>query len=485
MKSAREKMNYVAAYYDVGSFRGAAAICGTTPKTVRRAVARHQAGDAAAPRTARPSNTDSVADLVAKRVKVTRGRISAKRLLPEAQAAGYSGSARNFRRVVAEAKRAWRSDNAVGRRPGVWSPGETLIIDWGVEDGLHIFCAVAAWSRFRFVRFADNERAETTMRLLVECFEQLGGVPKVVLADRMGCLKAGVVANVVIPTPAYVRFATHYGFRPDFCEAADPESKGMVEHLVGYAKRDLVVPAAPLGAPEVANAAAAGWCDEVNAVVHSETMAVPSARLEVERRLFAPLTSLRPSLGKVVTRKVDRLSTVRFGSARYSVPKSLVAKTVEVQTDAGVVRILHLGAVMATHRLVAPGESSILDEHYGGPRPRPRRAVRPRTPAEMAVVDLGEIGGAFIKGAAGAGVTKLPTELAEIVALELAWGREALVAALERAVAFGRWRAADVASILAAGTGAPRRTRPGEALIVDLPEVPVRALAHYAPEELG
>ena len=38
-------MNYVAAYYDVGSFRGAAAVCGTTPKTVKRAVARHLAGD--------------------------------------------------------------------------------------------------------------------------------------------------------------------------------------------------------------------------------------------------------------------------------------------------------------------------------------------------------------------------------------------------------------------------------------------------------
>lgn len=485
MKSARENMNYVAAYYDVGSFRGAAGVCGTTPKTIKRALARHLAGQFPAIRTPRGSNTDGVADLVAKRVKATRGRISAKRLLPEARAAGYSGSARNFRRAVAAAKAAWRADNSRGRRPGVWSPGETLIIDWGAEGGLHIFCAVAAWSRVRFVRFADNEQAETTFGLLVECFEALGGVPKVVLADRMGCLKAGVVANVVIPTPAYVRFATHYGFRPDFCEAADPESKGMVEHLVGYSKRDLVVPAAPLCDVEVANTKAALWCDEVNGAVHSETMAVPAVRLEVERRLFAPLPSLRPAIGKVVTRKVDRLSTVRFGSARYSVPTSLVAKTVEVATEAGVVRVLHLGVVMATHHLVAPGETSITDEHYGGPRPRPRRAVRPRTPAEVAMVGLGEVGEAFIKGAAGAGVTKLGTELAVIVSLEAAWGRQALVAALERAVTFGRWRAGDVRSILAAGTGAPRRVRPGEALIVDLPAVPLRELSDYAPEGLA
>jgi hypothetical protein len=56
-----------------------------------------------------------------------------------------------------------------------------------------------------------------------------------VLADRMGCVKGGVVANVVIPTPDYVRFATLYGFRPDFCHAHDLESRGIVEHLLGYA----------------------------------------------------------------------------------------------------------------------------------------------------------------------------------------------------------------------------------------------------------
>jgi hypothetical protein len=101
-----------------------------------------------------------------------------------------------------------------------------LIIDWGFEAGLYVFCAVLAWSRFRFVRFAENQKAGTTFALLAECFETLGRVPALVLADRMGCLKAGVVANVVVPTPEYVRFATHYGFRPDFCEAADPSRRG-------------------------------------------------------------------------------------------------------------------------------------------------------------------------------------------------------------------------------------------------------------------
>jgi transposase len=91
----------------------------------------------------------------------------------------------------------------------VQSPGEVLAIDWGSAGSLHVFCAVLAWSRFRFVRFAGNERSETTLAMLAECSGELGGVPKVVLADRMGCLKGGVVANKVVPTAEYVRFATH------------------------------------------------------------------------------------------------------------------------------------------------------------------------------------------------------------------------------------------------------------------------------------
>jgi len=55
-----------------------------------------------------------------------------------------------------------------------------------------------------------------------------------------------------------------------------------------------------------------------------------------------------------------------------------------------------------------------------------------------------------------------------------------VIAALERAVAFGRFRAADVVSILAAGHGGPRPTRSGEALIVELPVVPLRSLSDYA-----
>jgi hypothetical protein len=392
-----------------------------------------------------------------------------------ARAAGYAGSARNFRRLVAEVKAAWRAGHHRGRRPAVWTPGDTLAIDWGSEKCLHVFCAVLAWSRFRFVRFAADEKAATTLRLLAECFEVLGGVPKTVLADRMGCLKAGVVANVVVPAAEYVRLATHYGFRPDFCQAHDPESKGIVEHLVGYAKRDLIVPAGPdVSDLTAANAAAALWCAEVNAAVHSEICAVPAERLEAERRLLGELPLLRCEVGgKPVSRKVDRLSCVRFGSARYSVPSRLIGTTVLITVDGARIRVLEpfTGEVAAEHQLVAPGEVSIADEHYGSSRPdKPRRAPRPRT---------GDAAAAFLAGAAAAGVPTLHREISQILTLQAAHGDTALTAALERAVQFGRWRADDVRSILAAAGAVPQPRPAGQALVLTLPAVPVRPLSDY------
>ena len=475
-------MDIIAAYREAGTYRGAAEIAGTTHKTVKRVIEWHEAGGGKPPRVPRGHNYDGVAALVAERVERTQGRISAKRLLPAARAAGYGGSDRNFRRLVAECKQAWRREHHRGRRPAVWSPGEHLVIDWGVLAGLHVFCAVLAWSRFRFVRFARDERAATTLALLAECFEVLGGVPGKVLADRMGCLKGSVVANVVVPTGQYVRFAGHYGFRPDFCQAADPESKGIVENLVGYAKSDLMIPQAPFGDLAAANAAAAAWCAEVNGVAHSEICAVPAERLGSERELLGPLPSLRAATGRLVMRKVDRLSCVRFGSARYSVPVRLIGEQVGLRTDDGrlLVIMTTAGQVVAEHTLVAPGEASVRDEHYGGPRPAPRRAVRPKTAAEKEFCALGPVAEAFITGAAAAGATRLGSELAELNTLRAAHGQQAFLAALDRAVAFSRWRAADVRSILAAGAGVPQPAAAGDALAPGLPAVPVRPLADYA-----
>ncbi|MGH7705326.1 MAG: IS21 family transposase [Candidatus Dormibacteria bacterium] len=485
MKSTREQLNIIDAYQHLGSYRGAAQLCGVSDRTVKRVLERQRAGGPwQRPPRRVGKNTDTVLGVIEAKVRATDGRISAKRLLAPVRAAGYSGSARNLRRAVALVKTDWRRRRR-SYRPWLPTPGECLAVDWTpVEDNLEMFCAVLCWSRYRFVRFARDQKLVTTLSLLAECFEELGGVPLKVLTDRMGCLKAGVVANQVVPQQDYLRFAAHFGFQPDFCEAADPESKGVVENLCGYAQRDLVVPAGGFSSPELGNQAVLGWGAEVNGRVHSETQAVPQARLEEERQSMRPLPSLRPALRRGELRKVDRLQSVRFASARYSLPEQLVGQQVEVRVEGREVVIERDGQEVIRHQLMGPGEASILDEHYPRHARRPVRAVRAKTATEVSFLGIGEAAKRFLRAAAAAGTARLASELAQILSLEASWGRAPLVAALERATRFRRFRAQDVRAILAAGEGAPNPTPAGEPLKLELPAVPVRQLSDYALEML-
>jgi hypothetical protein len=161
---------------------------------------------------------------------------------------------------------------------------------------------------------------------------------------------------------------------------------------------------------------------------------------------------------------------------------ALISKQVEVRVGNGQLEVIHLGVVQATHALVSPGETSILDDHYGGPRTKPRRAVRPRTDAEVAFCALGPVAETFLKRAAAAGMTSLKGDLVVLNQLQRAHGREALLAALERAVEFRRFRASDVGSMLVAGAGVARAASRGEAIIVVMPVVTSRPLSDYATQ---
>jgi hypothetical protein len=95
-------LDILSAYAELGSYRAAATLCGTTHKTVRRVVERRSRPPAERP--PRPKQTDALVTLIAERVRSTDGRISAKRLLPVCRAQGYTGSTRTLRRAVADVK---------------------------------------------------------------------------------------------------------------------------------------------------------------------------------------------------------------------------------------------------------------------------------------------------------------------------------------------------------------------------------------------
>ena len=220
----------------------------------------------------------------------------------------------------------------------------------------------------------------------------------------------------------------------------------------------------------------------MNSRIHSEIVAVPNVRLDSECKVLRPLPSLRPAVAPIAVRKVDRLRTIRYGCGRYSVPGDLIGRQVDIAVIAGELAISLRGKEIARHRIVGPGEMSLVDEHFGLPAREPVRAIRPRSPAEIAFCSLGPVAEAFLRAAAASGTPRLAQELAAIAELRRAHGSEALVAALERALTFRRYGASDIRSILHAGSGTAVVRGPGERLAIDLPAVPVRPLAAYAIE---
>ena len=265
------------------------------------------------------------------------------------------------------------------------------------------------------------------MRLLAECFEDARRRARGRAGRSDGLPQGRGVANVVVPTADYVRFATHFGFRPDFCEAADPESKGVVEALVRYAQADLIVPAeawsSEHGRSERRRAAA--WCAEVNGRRTLEIAAVPDERL-VERAASCCGRCRRCGRRCVAASAARSTSCRRCGSARPATrcPRELVGSDVEVIAADG--EVVHRATATRRRpppRWSRPGEVSHRRRALRRPttRRRPGRSG-PAAGAERAFLALGPVAEAFLRAAAAAGTTKLGTELAAIVALEAGLG---------------------------------------------------------------
>ena len=209
------------------------------PRTRRSSGSSSASRPADGVRCGRPprANYEDVRDLVAQRSRPSgpgqREAAAAQgpgrglcRVGPQLPAAGGRGEA------AVPARRHGR-----GRRPAVWSPGEHLVIDWGVHGraarvlrgaGL----VAGAVRAVRGGRAGGHDAGDAGRVLRGPRRGAEGGArgPDGLPEGRGGREPCGPDRATMSGSP------THYGFRPDFCEGADPESKGIVENLVGYAK---------------------------------------------------------------------------------------------------------------------------------------------------------------------------------------------------------------------------------------------------------
>lgn len=292
---------------------------------------------------------------------------------------GFTGHEATVRRLVAQLR---------DQQPEVFIPltagwGQQAQIDWGqavVEiarrrEVAHLFCLRMRASAVPFAWAAPTEKLEAFLEGHVRAFAWLGGVPRECLYDNP---KTAVVRILGGPDRVeHIHFSqlrAHYLVDSLFCRPAEGHEKGAVENLVGYVRRNALVPVPSFASWEALNAHLLTWCER-----ERERRA---AAWEQEQAALRDLPSrcFDPSLSRLA--QVNRLSVIRIDHNRYSVPCRQVGQMVEAAVSTAEVVIRANGRVIARHERCYGRDQTILELEHS----LPAIARKPHAVSHAAVI---------------------------------------------------------------------------------------------------
>jgi transposase len=130
----------------------------------------------------------------------------------------------------------------------IWHPGETQA-DFGEADCYcrgekqrkHYLTLTFPHSNQGYSQMFHGETAECVCQGLQDMFEEMGGVPPLIIFDNA----TGVgrrIGPVIREAQLFQQFRAHYGFLVRFCNPDSGHEKGNVENMVGYIRRNWFVP---------------------------------------------------------------------------------------------------------------------------------------------------------------------------------------------------------------------------------------------------
>lgn len=254
-------------------------------------------------------------------------------------------------------------------------PGEQAQIDWGqvkVHLGeqvvrVHIFVMTLGFSRRGYAEGFLHERLDNLLAAHEHAFAHFGGRCEDLLYDRMRTVvhhdREGSRLN-----STFEAFAQHWGFKIRLCQPYRAKTKGKVESGVKYVKRNFV-PGRSFRDLEDFNEQLRTWQMEVADVrIHGTTHQRPIDRFQMEAAHLAP-TASQPSFRDAMVRNrvVAEDWLVSIEGNRYSVPFTLIGKTVQVVREGAQWVIRHGRQEVARHELLA-GKAQLCVQPEHGPR---------------------------------------------------------------------------------------------------------------------
>ena len=236
---------------------------------------------------------------------------------------------RQVRPLFAPAPRAFQR---TVYRPGeivqfdLWEPRAEVPVGHGQTRRGWVVVACLGYSRAGAGVLVFSKQTEDLLAGVAGCLRRLGGLPKVLVWDR----QAGIHGHDGRPSQSFAAFCGQLRVDWRFCEPADPQAKGAVERLQGYAETNFE-PGRRFANELDFQDQLDDWFVRVNARTHKTLKARPVDRLADEQ--LAPLLAAMPDTARRWVARVAPDPHLRVDTNDYSLDPALVGRRVEVSVD--------------------------------------------------------------------------------------------------------------------------------------------------------
>jgi transposase len=297
-------------------------------------------------------------------------RHTARRILVRLQEEyGFSGSYTIVKDYVRERKKRLREVFfPLEHRRGTSQVdfGTARVVIAGRQLKAYLFCMALPYSDAIFVGAYPTEALEAVQEGHNAAYTFFGGVPRQSLYDNMStAVKAVLKGRSRELTDGFLALRSHYLFTSFFCNVGRPNEKGVVERLLGYVRRNFLVPVPRVGSWEELNSYLLQQCRRRLTRRSSGGKRTIAELLEEERSSFLPLPPVPFDACRVEARKVTSLSLVRFRTNSYSVPVEYAYRPVTVKAYPFSVEVCFQDAVIARHQRCYEKNEFVFDPiHY-------------------------------------------------------------------------------------------------------------------------
>jgi len=241
----------------------------------------------------------------------------------------------------------------LARPPCLWVAGQPRCMGAACLD----------YSRKYLVVALPSERQEALFECHLRGFAYLG-VPRRMRSDNLKPAVHKMLRGKNRQEPAaWVAFRSHFLFDSEYVTPGRGQEKGGVEHLVGYVRRNFLVPLPEFDDYEALNAYLTNCCDRDARERRRRGRTVEELWRE-EQESLRPLPARLPAACVSRSAKVNRRQQVRFAGNWYSVPPRYVGQVVTIRASVFRVEIAWQDQEIASHSRSYGREEEVLDPHH-------------------------------------------------------------------------------------------------------------------------